>query len=470
MKKSYTSLRRLKDFAYLFLCAVCVQTVTAQSIDDAKFVPKTGKLLTIGQDVDSINGYNSSVGMTPAGVVGYTGVDSLAGLLQNGDWGAGRNNFSELARTYPNSVLVLGVAMNGQLGAVNNGSLDNNINTIIDTLVSYNRPVFLRWGYEVDGPWNAHDPNQFIQAWRRVYNMIQTRGNAKNHIAMVWQVASYCGGTYNGLHFSSWYPGDQYVDWIGLSYFTPQDCNWSLVNEAAQFSRSHNKPLFVNESAPQRYDIEDLTYSSNPTANERLPRTATQIWSEWYAGYFNFINNTYNDVIKAVTYINADWDSQPRWGFPYREGYWGNSEVQDNSQIRNSWLTEVTQSRWIHASSTLFDSLGFDPSGNPDPDPDPDPNPGSYVFGIDYINDNQGTLYHVLTHHTGGFVYICLNADCRPPQLMNGRWEYPVNVTPGNVYSLEFKVQDNTIGQCITTATVNYTRSGGGTEYSVCAN
>lgn len=429
---------------------------------DGKFVPPAGKLLTIGQDVDSIGSYDSAIGLTPGGVVGYTGIDTLAGFAGNGDWGAGRNNLAELAAAYPQSVLVLGVAMNGQLGAVNNGSLDNNINAIIDTLVSYDRPVFLRWGYEVDGPWNAHDPAQFIRAWRRVFNMIQNRGNARHHIAMVWQVASYCGGSYNGLPFTNWYPGDQYVDWMGLSYFTPQDCNWRVVNAAAQFARSRNKPLFISESAPQRYDIQDLTYSPNPAANQAQARTATQIWSEWFEHYFTFINVTYGDIVKAVTYINADWDSQLRWGLPYREGYWGNSEVQDNTAIQNNWVNQINDPQWLQASADLFTKLGFTAHGGGNG------GEGDPVFGIDYLDSHTGLLYHRKTGHTGGFVYLCLNGDCRPPNLLNGRYVRTVNVTAGRAYELEYKIQDNASGQCIATATVTYTTAGAATAKSNC--
>jgi beta-mannanase len=76
--------------------------------------------------------------------------------------------------------------------------------------------------------------------------------------------SSYCGGKYGGYSLEAWYPGDQYVDWVGLSYFTPQDCNWSAVNEVVQFARAHNKPVMICESAPQRYDIGDLTYKDSP--------------------------------------------------------------------------------------------------------------------------------------------------------------------------------------------------------------
>ena len=354
----------------------CVSVLSSLTYS-AQFLPPEGKkLMSIGQDVDSINNY-ASVGITPGAVVGYTGINDMAGFESNGDWGAGRNNFVELANTYPDSALILGISFNQQTANVANGVYDNNINRLIDVLVGFDRPVYLRWGYEVDGPWNGHDPNDFKRAWQKIYDMIQQRG-AQDNIALVWQVASWCGGTNGGRPFTDWYPDNpNTVDWIGLSYFAPQDCGWSAVNSAADFARNQGKPLFINESSPQRYDISALTYSASVAANDGQPRSAQQIWDEWFSNYFNFIHNTYGDIVKAVTYINADWDNQSRWGPPYREGYWGDSRVESNSLIQNNWTNELNNGNWIHGSANIKCDLGYNPEcGGPTPPPTgPTPTP-----------------------------------------------------------------------------------------------
>lgn len=61
--------------------------------------------------------------------------------------------------------------------------------------------------------------------------------------------------------------------------------------------------------------------------------------------------------MKAVAYINVDWDSQPMWGPPYRQGYWGDSRVQANPVIKARWLETVTAPGWLHASPSLFQTL-----------------------------------------------------------------------------------------------------------------
>ena len=322
---------------------------------EGPFVPPDGKtLLIIGQDIDSIDNYNQSISIEPGGVTGYINIGDLSGLNSVVDNGAGRNDLSYLVREYPNSTVALGVFLVDQLGDINNGSLDPRLNELVETLKGYNRPVFLRWGYEFDGPFNRYDPDEFIAAWRRMRQAIKNAG--ATNIAMVWQSASFCSGTFRNLPFTAWWPGAQYVDWVALSYFAPQDCNNAAVDPIVDFARQENKPLMIAESTPQRYEIAALTYSGTINANDGLPRTADQIWSEWFAPYFSFIQRN-DDVIRAVAYINAHWDSQSLWGPPYASGYWGDSRVQTNSIIMNRWIDEVTTATWLHASPTLFDDL-----------------------------------------------------------------------------------------------------------------
>src|SRR5262245_32506862 len=197
----------------------------------AVFAPPAGKkLIVVGQDVNSIADYASNVGLVPAGVTGYTGITDLGGLSTNGDWGAGVNNSQTLVGSYPNSILVLGVSLNGQAAAFANGAYDANLDQLINTLKSWNRPVLLRWGYEVEGTWNGHPASEFKAGWIKVWNRIRAL-NAQDNIAMVWQTATYCPDGISVSQTLNWYPGDQYVDWMGLSYFAPQDCSWVEIND-----------------------------------------------------------------------------------------------------------------------------------------------------------------------------------------------------------------------------------------------
>lgn len=329
----------------------------------ASFVPPEGqKLLIVGQDLGSIGDYVSAVGHAPAGVTGYTGITTLAGFATDGEWGAGINNAATLVKTYPDSVLVLGIALEGRAKEFARGDYDSNLDTLIGTLKRWNRPVLLRWGYEVEGPWNNHPPQAFKDGWIKVWNRIRALG-AEGHVAMVWQTATYCGDGISVAKTLDWYPGDRYVDWMAMSYFTPQDCGSNEIRDMIALARRHAKPLLIAEASPQRYDLAALTYSTDAArGSHKQRRTAAQIWAEWFVPLFELIDAN-GDVIRGLAYINCHWHSQSKWnpddGIGPPEGYWGDSRVQAQASIRADWSARVGDDSWLDADRSLFGKLGF---------------------------------------------------------------------------------------------------------------
>jgi len=54
-----------------------------------------------------------------------------------------------------------------------------------------------------------------------------------------------------------------------------------------------------------------------------------EISETWYAPLFQYMKEN-DEVIRAFACINANWDTQTRWGEPYNGGYWGDSRLQTN--------------------------------------------------------------------------------------------------------------------------------------------
>jgi hypothetical protein len=394
--------------ALLFFGVLMSFVSAAWSAVQGPYLPPAGKkLLIVGQDVNSIRDYDLNVGITPGGVTNYINIADLSGLTTDVDNGGGSNNVGRLFQSYPNSVLAIGVYLVNSLGNINSGALDGNLNTLVNTLKSWQRPIFLRWGYEFDGPWNSYDPTQFKSAWIRMYNKIQAAG--ATNIVMVWQSSSYCtsGGnqiTFNNQPMSAWWPGSQYVNWVALSYFRPDDCSNRAVNAVVSYARTENKPLLIAESTPQRYNLNALTYSNTVNRNDSIGTNANAIWSNWFVPYFSFINSN-ADVIKAVAYINANWDSQSLWAPPYTQGYWGDSRVEVNNTIKTNWKNEISKSEWLNASSTLFSQLGGDITPPPSRSAYKVHNIPGKIQAEDYDNGGQGTAYNDAdaTNNGGGY-------------------------------------------------------------------
>ena len=82
------------------------------------------------------------------------------------------------------------------------------------------------------------------------------------------------------------------------------------------------------------------------------------------------------------------------------------------------------------------------------------------VFGIEYVNDTTLLVYHIDQGWSASWNYVCLSGGCYPGTLVNGRYERQFgNVTLGQTYSIEFKVQDNTSGQYIVSDTATFTNT-----------
>ena len=324
--------------ALFILCVVLnfifIHIISGQS---AKFEPPANKaLLIIGQDLGAIGGFDTpnddgyvDNGLpVPAGVTTYTNIVSLGGLEELDNWGSGDVSGQAIVDNplYDNSVIAIGLYMVDQLDAVLNGDADNSIADLGQWIKDANRPVFLRIGYEFDGSWNHYDPTKYKNAYK--YIMDKLRADSVDNVVSVWQSA----GGQTAAYLSSWYPGDDYVDWMGYSHF---DMNGGGIMTLA---REKNKPVLISESAPKGhdFDVED----------------GETVWNAWFQPLFNYIEAN-KDIIKGLAYINVDWQSQPMWN----DGIWGDSRVQVNEYIKTKWLEELNKNFWMNASDNLFDSL-----------------------------------------------------------------------------------------------------------------
>lgn len=74
-------------------------------------------------------------------------------------------------------------------------------------------PIYLRIGAEVDVWTNRCDPETFIAAYRAIAEQAR---NIVPDVALVWSV-NYVSGWDVDVH--AYYPGDEYVDWVGISSY-----------------------------------------------------------------------------------------------------------------------------------------------------------------------------------------------------------------------------------------------------------
>ena len=312
--------------------------------EQSKFVPPAGKtLLIIGQDLQPIDEYMDifSDRPVPGGWMAYWGITGMNGVdRMNAEDIArqfGQQNQQKLVDAYPDTVLQSGLWMVGMWDVLKNAS-QGKYNTVIRQFSAWaksvDRPVYLRIGYEFDGEHNQLAPDDYVKAYRLIVDIIRAEG--ADNVAFVWH--SYAAPTYQDHPLSAWYPGDDYVDWVGISLFghmySPE-----LSKEAEEvfdFAKTHRKPVMIAEASPIN----------------GIDKGNTDVWDTWFV---NLLSLAYNRNVKAISYINANWPSYP--GFSSLS--WKDARLQNNQQVADAWFEETGKERYLQQSPGLYRQLGY---------------------------------------------------------------------------------------------------------------
>lgn len=285
----------------------------------SKFVPPIGRTIVVmGQDLGSIHDYVQHSTILPAGYAAYTSLPACEGLTSEIDQGGGRQHAGQIASDHPHSILQLAIHVVNHLAEVSSGKLDSAIDRIALFVKSLNRPVYVRFGYEFDYPENHYEPAEYVKAYRHFVNRMRQVG--VSNASYVWHSFAQPSQT----PIAEWFPGDEYVDWCAVSYF---DQGSVQLEEVANFSKLHGKPLMIAEAAP---------WHSKPS----------EVWEKWFLPMFAYVER--HDV-QLISYINCNWDSIPM----FAHEKWGDSRLTSDLSLLAHWNTEICKPRFMNESSDL---------------------------------------------------------------------------------------------------------------------
>lgn len=144
----------------------------------------------------------------------------LLAYLEFGHEPSRLQNYFELAKAQNKAILLAWNTHGSTFETMHyQGAKPANVQKYIDDTLQYiaeqGVPVFLRFANEMNVGDNGKDPKAYVDTFRQVAK----KAKAKSNIAMVWapnDVAS------NGGQFEKYYPGEEYVDWVGISMYPLQ--------------------------------------------------------------------------------------------------------------------------------------------------------------------------------------------------------------------------------------------------------
>jgi beta-mannanase len=211
---------------------------------------------------------------------------------------------------------------NRSLDALIDGHFDAYLEEWAQRIVNFAQPVLLRWGHEMNGTWfqwaganngggsltgfgnpqAADGPERFAAAYRYLHDRFE--GLGANNLLWVWCPtapfvwAESLTGSEAWNRAENYYPGDAYVDWLGMdgynwgsSDFGEQlDGKWESFDEI--FKESYERLTALNPEKP----ILIGEFSSSEEGGDK---------GRWIADAFERLENEYPHI-KAVVWFHID--------------------------------------------------------------------------------------------------------------------------------------------------------------------
>jgi hypothetical protein len=175
---------------------------------------------------------------------------------------------------------------------------------------------------------------------------------------MVWH--SWAAGLPGNTTLRDFYPGDNAVDWIGVSLFQqfyPNHVGGTVkdLTNVLKFAARHKKPTMIAESTPFG------GINHNSITND------APMWEAWFEPTLHLIER---HNISMWSYINCNWDVQPFW----KTAGFGDTRISTNSYVMGQWLVKVVSDpRFILATDDML-------CGNA---------PYSYEYSYNYAYDDD---------------------------------------------------------------------------------
>ncbi len=166
-------------------------------------------------------------------------------------------------------------------------------------------PIYIRWASEMNGTWTQYSGHSdlYIEKWRLVYDVFQEEAP---NCSFVWTVFTFPEST-----IESFYPGDEYVDWVGVNIYSvvyhnndlKQKCDFEDPLELLDYvynTYSYKKPIQISEFGATHYSATD-----EQTYSEWAAEKITRLYSNLETYYPRVKSIFYFDVNNLYTY-NAD--------------------------------------------------------------------------------------------------------------------------------------------------------------------
>ncbi len=213
-----------------------------------------------------------------------------------------------------------------KLSNIVRGDFDSYIRRYAQGAKAWGHPFLLRFAHEMNGNWypwgtmagapNRNSPSDYVAAWRHVHDIFDQVG--ASNVRWVWSpnVMGYVGDT-PSPSYASLYPGDAYVDWVGIDGYNDGGSRpWRSFPDL--FSSSYTaltsltgKPLVIAETASGENGGDKAGWIAQSLLNDipsQFPAVRAVVWfdknkeTDWRVNSSSTALTTYRRVVSSSLY------------------------------------------------------------------------------------------------------------------------------------------------------------------------
>ena len=216
------------------------------------------------------------------------------------------------------------------------GNFDSQLQRYARAAARVNGPLIMEFGTEVNGDWfpwsgscnggatttgygsptEADGPERFRDAYRHIIDIFRDQG--ANNVTWVLHLNSAGGSDAAWNRHAAYYPGDDYIDWLGVSVYGAQD------------------PTTMRTWNPQFRDVMDSAYRamaaispSKPIALLEFGVTAHDNKPQWIRSALDDIASGRYSRVKAVSWWHSDWRND--------DGTWSRMRLDSSQAVTRAY-------------------------------------------------------------------------------------------------------------------------------------
>lgn len=222
------------------------------------------------------------------------------------------------------------------------GQWDAYIDSWADQAKAFGRPMFVAWGLEMNGtwfPWSGAfygggkplspgvyaGPEYYKKAYRYVVDRVRARG-AKN-IVWVFHMNNYSYPLDAWNVLKSYYPGDDYVDWLGISAYGKQFVHDPWISAKDSFTYAYDDLCALSPNKPVMFAEWGIA---------EFPAVGSK--SEWITEAFDLMTNRL-PRLKAAVFWNERWENE--------DGSYSNLRATSSPKSLAAYIKGVSNPYWL---------------------------------------------------------------------------------------------------------------------------